>query len=85
MAVSDPIPADNICISKDLNPELAAKVQAFFTELSQDPAGQKLIQELYQIDSFVPATDEDYKGIRDAFASAGIEVKKEMTTPRKGK
>lgn len=85
LAVSDPIPADNICISKDLSPELAAKVQAFFAELSQDPAGQKLIQELYQIDSFVPATDEDYKGIREAFASAGIEVKKEMNPSGKGK
>jgi phosphonate transport system substrate-binding protein len=85
LAVSEPIPADNICISKDLSPELAAKVQAFFVDLGKDPEGQQLIQKLYRIDSFVPATDNDYKGIREAFTAAGIEVKKEMTSSGKGK
>ncbi len=85
LAVSDPIPSDNICISKDLSPELAAQVQQFFVGLSQEAAGQKLIQELYRIDSFVPATDQDYAGIRKAFAEAGIEIKKEMSANTRSK
>lgn len=85
LAVSDAIPSDNICISKDIAPELAKQVQDFFIELSKDPEGQKLIQKLYRIDSFVPATDEDYQGIRSAFSEAGIEVKKELSASGKGK
>lgn len=82
LAVSEPIPSDNICISKDIEPELAQKIQKFFIELSNNPQGKKLIQQLYRIDSFVPATDADYSGIREAFTAAGIELKKELAVTK---
>jgi phosphonate transport system substrate-binding protein len=82
IAVSEPIPADNISISKDLSPETAEKVQRFFLDISKDPAGQALIQKLYRIDAFVPATDDDYKGIRAAFSTSGIELRKELGAPK---
>ncbi|MGV3525171.1 MAG: phosphate/phosphite/phosphonate ABC transporter substrate-binding protein [Candidatus Sericytochromatia bacterium] len=76
LAVSEAIPADNICVSKDLDPAVSAQVQSFFEKLGDDPEGQKLIQELYRIDRFIPATDADYQGIRDAFVASGIDLKK---------
>lgn len=72
---SEPIPADNICISSGLEPKLAEKVKKVFVAISQDPEGQKLIKKLYKIDQFVPASDEEYQGVRDAFSIAGIELR----------
>ncbi len=78
IAYSEPIPADNICISKDLKPEMADKLVKAFVEVGKDPAGQKLIQKLYRIDGFVPATDNDYESVKSAFKVAGIDLKKEL-------
>ncbi len=75
LAVSEPIPSDNICVSKDLDPAVAKKVQEFFLKLGDSPEGQKLIQDLYRIDKFVPASDADYQGIRDAIVQTGIQLK----------
>ena len=75
IAFSEPIPADNLVISANLDEELANKIEATFIELSRDPAGKKMLRELYQIDGFVPATDKDYDSVRRAFADAGIQIK----------
>lgn len=75
IAVSDPIPSDNICVSKTLSAERADAVKKFFSELTQTEEGKNLVQKLYRIDKFVPATDKDYTGIRDAFRQSGIELK----------
>ena len=75
IAFSDPIPADNLVISAGLSDALAKKIETTFIELSRDPAGKKMLRELYQIDGFVPATDQDYDSVRRAFADAGIQIK----------
>lgn len=75
LQVSEAIPSDNICVSKTLKPELAKKVQDFFLKLGETPEGQKMVQDLYRIDRFVPASDADYQGIRDAIVQSGIELK----------
>ena len=75
IAFSEPIPADNLVISADLDDELAKKIETAFIELSGDPAGRKMLRELYQIDGFVRATDKDYDSVRLAFAAAGIPIK----------
>ena len=72
IAFSEPIPADNLVISANLDATLAKKIETTFIELSRDPAGKKMLRELYQIDGFVPATDKDYDSVRQAFADAGI-------------
>lgn len=74
LAVSESIPSDNICVSKDLDPETAKKVQAFFEQLGSTPDGAKLIQDLYRIDKFVPANDAEYEGIRKALIDSGIKL-----------
>lgn len=78
IAYSDPIPADNICISKNISPEMGEKITKAFVDLGKTVEGKKLIQTLYRIDAFVPATDGDYESVRDAFKIAGIDLQKEL-------
>jgi phosphonate transport system substrate-binding protein len=75
IAYSEAIPADNLVLRSGLDPELGKKIQEIFLALSRDPAGQKMLRDLYQIDGFVPATDQDYESIREAFKIAGINLK----------
>ena len=82
IAFSEPIPADNLVISGALDDALAKKIETVFIELSHDPAGKKMLRELYQIDGFVPATDRDYDSVRRAFADAGIQIKETLQTKR---
>lgn len=82
IAFSEPIPADNLVISANLDAELAKKIEATFIELSRDPEGRKMLRDLYQIDGFVPATDKDYDSVRLAFADAGIPIKDALNKKR---
>jgi phosphonate transport system substrate-binding protein len=75
IAFSEPIPADNLVVSANLERGLVEKIEQTFVELSRDPQGKKMLRELYQIDGFVPATDGDYDSVRRAFADAGIAIK----------
>jgi phosphonate transport system substrate-binding protein len=78
IAYSEPIPADNLVINNRLDVDLAKRIAAIFLELSKDPAGKKMLRDLYQIDGFVPATDEDYDSVRAAFRVAGIDLKESL-------
>ena len=78
IAYSEPIPADNLVFRAGLDPELGKKIQEIFLALSREPAGQKMLRDLYQIDGFVPATDQDYESIRAAFKVAGINLKEAL-------
>jgi phosphonate transport system substrate-binding protein len=82
IAFSEPIPADNLVISAKLDEALARQIEATFIELSRDPEGKKMLRDLYQIDGFVPATDEDYDSVRLAFAAAGIPIKDALQKKR---
>src|SRR5918992_4187384 len=57
IAFSEPIPADNLVINANLDAEIAKKVELTFLELSRDANGKKMLRDLYQIDGFVPASD----------------------------
>jgi len=83
IAYSEPIPADNLVINGNLDPGLARKVEEVFLELSRDPAGQKMLRDLYQIDGFVPASDQDYDAVREAFQIAGINLKEALKKKKK--
>ena len=83
IAYSEPIPADNLVISSHLDPGLAQKIQEIFLELSRDPAGNKMLRDLYQIDGFVAATDQDYDSVREAFKIAGINLREALSKRRK--
>jgi phosphonate transport system substrate-binding protein len=78
IAFSEPIPADNLVIRGDLDDAIAKKIVDVFINLSRDPAGKKMLRELYQIDGFVTATDKDYDSVREAFKIAGIPLKEAL-------
>lgn len=80
VAFSDPIPADNVSISSHLDPDMAKKIEKVFVDLGKDPEGKALIQKLYRIDGFVPATDAEYESVREAFKIAGIDLHKELSS-----
>lgn len=82
IAFSEPIPADNLVINGNLDPSIARRVEEIFLELSRDPAGKKMLRDLYQIDGFVTATDKDYDSVRQAFAVAGIQLKQALQKKR---
>src|SRR5919109_1228129 len=67
IALSEPIPADNLVMNARLDETMAKKVQTVFLDLSRDPKGKQMLRDLYQIDGFVPATDSDYDSVRQAF------------------
>jgi len=75
IAYSEPIPADNLVVNGSLDPAIAQKIEEVFLELSRDPAGRKMFRDLYQIDGFVTATDQDYEPVREAFKLVGINLK----------
>jgi phosphonate transport system substrate-binding protein len=78
IAFSEPIPADNLVISGALDERIAKKVVDIFLGLSRDPKGKQMLRDLYQIDGFVTATDEDYDSVREAFIGAGIQLKQAL-------
>ncbi|HEX9443470.1 MAG TPA: phosphate/phosphite/phosphonate ABC transporter substrate-binding protein [Candidatus Binatia bacterium] len=78
IAYSEAIPADNLVYRGDLDPALAKKITDTFLALGRDPAGQKMLRDLYQIDGFVPASDGDYESVRAAFKIAGINLKEAL-------
>ena len=78
IAFSEPIPADNLVINGNLEEETARKVVEIFLELSRDAEGKKMLRDLYQIDGLVPASDQDYDSVRQAFAVAGIQLKQAL-------
>ncbi len=82
IAFSEPIPADNIVVNANLDPALSDKIKKIFLDLSADPEGKKMLRDLYRIDGFVPASDEDYDSVRRAFKIAGINIKKALKKKR---
>ena len=78
IAFSEPIPADNLVVSGALDPKIVKKLEEVFIELSRDAKGKKMLRDLYQIDGFVPATDQDYDSVRKAFTEAGIQIKESL-------
>ncbi len=82
IAYSEPIPSDNLVINTNLNSALAKKIVDTFLNLSNDPAGKKMLRDLCRIDGFIPATDQDYNSIREAFKFAGIDLKEALKKKR---
>lgn len=75
LAVSDPIPADNICVSSDLDPKIADKLADVIIAFGKTEEGKKMMAKLYKFDGYMRATDEDYEPVRKAFDLSGIKLK----------
>jgi phosphonate transport system substrate-binding protein len=82
IAFSEPIPADNLVVNGNLDERTAKKIETVFLELSRDSRGKQRLRDLYHIDGFVPANDDDYESVREAFASAGIPIREALQKKR---
>ncbi|MBN2081252.1 phosphate/phosphite/phosphonate ABC transporter substrate-binding protein [bacterium] len=64
LAFTPDIPADNVAVIKDLDPELTAKVRQGLLDLAATEEGARVLMELYEIEGLVPAVDSDYEPVR---------------------
>lgn len=74
LAVSKPIPADNVAVRQDLDPAIVAKIKKAFLDMSATSEGRARIREIYQVDAFVPAQSRDYESMRDALRKVNIKL-----------
>ncbi len=64
-----PIPGDTITGSKiyiDGNPKQTNRILQILLDMGNDPEGQKILTDLYQVDFLVDAENEDYDAVREA-------------------
>jgi phosphonate transport system substrate-binding protein len=74
LATSDPIPGDPQMIRHNMNSAQKKKLKDALIALGTDPAMQKVLKDLYTIDSLVPAQDSDYDVVRDIVRQAAPEL-----------
>lgn len=75
LAVSDPIPSDNICVSANLDPKISDKLAQVIIDFGKTEEGKNMMAKLYKFDGYIRATDEDYASVRNAFDMSGIKLK----------
>ncbi len=75
LAVTDPIPSDNICVSQDMDPKLAEKLAQVIIDFGKTKEGSELMQKIYKFTGYIRATDADYEPVRKSFEIAGIKLK----------
>ena len=75
LAVSKPIPADNLAIREGLAPKIVNEVRSAFLKLSSTPQGRAKIKAIYGVDGFTTASPADYGPVREAFAKVGLPIK----------
>lgn len=75
IAVTKPIPADNIAARRDLDPRIVAKIKKVFLDMSRTAAGRARIKSIYHVDGFTTAEPSDYASVREAFAKVGLNFK----------
>lgn len=76
LATSDPIPGDPQMIRHNMNSAQKKKLKDAMVALGTDPSMQKVLKDLYTIDSLAPAQDSDYDVVRDIVKQAAPELLK---------
>jgi phosphonate transport system substrate-binding protein len=73
--VSEPIPNETMATTAKFakaHPAIVEKVTKVMQEMGKQENGRKILQKLYGIDSMVPASSQEYRGVREAAEAAGI-------------
>jgi phosphonate transport system substrate-binding protein len=83
VAVTDPVPADNICVSADLDPKIADKLANVIIDFGKTEEGKKMMKKLYKFDGYTRATDADYDSVRKAFEISGVKIKESLGKKKK--
>lgn len=74
LAVSKPIPADNLAVRKDLDAAIVRRIKKAFLDLSATPEGRARIREIYHVDGFTTAQSRDYDSMREALRKVHINL-----------
>jgi len=61
---TDAIPNDPIVFSKNFKPEVARKLYLALAKLASAPNGKQALLDLYGVEGFVKAADDDYNSLR---------------------
>jgi phosphonate transport system substrate-binding protein len=83
VAFTDWIPNDTVSVRKDLSADLKAKIKAAFQKYVATDEGKKVLTDLYTIDGFADASDKDYQVVKDMAKNMGVDIKAELTKPKK--
>jgi phosphonate transport system substrate-binding protein len=78
LAYTQDIPADNVTLSKTLDPALRQKISAGLLALAESEEGKKLTAELYEVEGLVPATDADYDPVRKMAQLLQLDIEQEI-------
>ncbi len=74
LAVSPPIPSDNIAVRRGLDPKLVARIQNIFLGLSRTASGRAELKRVYEVDGFAKARSSDYAPVVKAFERVGLPI-----------
>lgn len=75
VAISDPIPSDNICVSEDLDPKIVDKLVNTIIDYGKTKEGKETMARLYKFEGYVKSQDSDYDVVRKAFEISGVKLK----------
>lgn len=78
IATTDPIPGDAVVFSKELTPEMKERIAKALREIVKEPAGRKVLWDIYEIEDLVPASDQNYDVVRKMTSILGLDLEKEV-------
>ncbi len=73
LSISQPVPSNALCVSKDLEPSLKNKLKDILVNLDNDPAALPVLESL-DADKFIETKDEDYRYLYAVIKELGIDL-----------
>ncbi len=74
LAVSEPVPSNALCVSKELDPGLKNKLKEVLLNLNNDPEAGPVLESLGGATRFIETGDEDYRHLYDIINALGIDL-----------
>ena len=75
LAITDPIPNDCLAFGPDFPADLRQQIEQALTDLQEDEEmWEQTLQEIYNYDALIPATDAEYDVIRDYIEAGGLSM-----------
>ncbi|MEN1761787.1 phosphate/phosphite/phosphonate ABC transporter substrate-binding protein [Anoxynatronum sibiricum] len=75
LGYTDHIPNISVTVSGSMEEEMRDRIQQALLAIAEDEEGKALLQELFNMHGFVPATDEDYQVIRTTAEIMNIDLR----------
>ena len=78
LAYTPEIPADNVSVTRDLDPELIQRITDGLLAVAATDEGARVLMELYEVEGLEPATDADYEPVRNMARTLGMDIEAEL-------